>query len=110
MYVVDSGYQTALIRAITAVPAHAIFGITMGYYFGIAHMYTEIRAENLRKAILVPIVLHGIYDFILMVEVGWLLALFVPYVIFLYVGGVKKMKILSDASIHKPPDEEEALV
>ena len=36
LYVIDGGMQTALIRAITAVPAHAIFGIAMGYYLGIA--------------------------------------------------------------------------
>ncbi len=106
LYVTDNGFQTALVRALTAVPAHAIFGVTMGYYFGIAHMYAEIRTENLRKAILIPIALHGIYDFILMVEVGWLLSLFVPYVIYLYIGGMKKMKILSDSSIYKPPVEE----
>ncbi len=107
MYVMDSGFHTAIVRAITAVPAHAIFGVTMGYYFGIAHMYTEIRVENLRKAVLFPILLHGLYDFILMVEIGWLLMLFVPYVIYLYVAGMKKMKVLSDTSIYKPPVKED---
>ncbi len=107
MYVMDGGYQTAVVRAITAVPAHALFGVTMGYYLGIARMYSEIRTENLRKALLIPILLHGIYDFILMVEVDWLLALFIPYVIYLYVVGARKMRILSDASIFKPLDGEE---
>ena len=107
LYVMDSGFHTAIIRAITAVPAHAIFGITMGYYFGIAHMYTEIRKENLIKAVFFPILLHGVYDFILMVEISWLLIFFVPYVIYLYVTGIKKMKVLSDASIYKPLGEED---
>lgn len=107
LYVLDGGYHTAIVRAITAVPAHALFGITMGYYLGIARMYSELRKEYLRKAILIPIVLHGIYDFILMVEVGWLLMLFIPYVIYLYVMGIKKIRILSNASVFKPLDEEE---
>jgi len=106
LYVMDGGLQTAMIRAITAVPAHAIFGISMGYYLGIAHMYDELRKPYIRKAILVPILLHGIYDFILMVEIDWLLILFVPYVIVLYVLGMKKIKVLSDTSIFKPPAEE----
>jgi RsiW-degrading membrane proteinase PrsW (M82 family) len=106
LYVMDGGFQTAIIRAITAVPAHAIFGITMGYYLGIAHMYEELRKSYLLKAILIPILLHGLYDFILMVEIGWLLLLFVPFVIGLYVLGMKKIKVLSDASIFKPPAEE----
>lgn len=107
LYVMDGGMQTALIRALTAVPAHAIFGIIMGYYLGIAHMYKELQRSYLVKALVVPILLHGIYDFILMVEVGWLLLLFIPYVIALYIMGMKKMKILSDSSVFKPLDEEE---
>ncbi len=107
MYVTDGGMQTALMRALTAVPAHALFGVTMGYYMGIARMYDELRKPYLWKAILVPILLHGIYDFILMVEVGWLLTFFVPYVIVLYVLGMKKLKVLSNASIFKPLEGEE---
>jgi RsiW-degrading membrane proteinase PrsW (M82 family) len=106
LFVMEGGLQTAMTRAITAVPAHAIFGITMGYYLGIAHMYDELRKPYLRKAILIPILLHGVYDFILMVEIDWLLFLFVPYVIVLYVMGMKKIKVLSDTSIFKPPAEE----
>ena len=102
MYVLDGGYHTAIVRAITAVPAHALFGITMGYYFGIAHMYSELRKSYLLRALLIPIVLHGIYDFILMVEVDWLLTIFIIYVVYLYVTGIKKLKTLSDASIFKP--------
>ena len=107
LYVMDGGMQTALTRALTAVPAHAIFGITMGYYLGIARMYKELKGPYLARALLVPILLHGIYDFILMVEVGWLLLLFIPYVIILYIMGMKKMKEHSDTSIFKPLEEEE---
>lgn len=106
LYVTQSGYQTALVRALTAVPAHALFGVAMGYYLGIARMYEELRSGYLSRAILVPVVLHGIYDFILMVEIGWLLMLFIPYVIYLYLAGMRKIRILSDASIFKPPEEE----
>lgn len=102
MYVLDGGFHTAIVRAITAVPAHALFGITMGYYFGIAHMYSELRKSYLLRALLIPIVLHGIYDFILMLEVDWLLTLFIGYVVYLYIAGIKKLKVLSDASIFKP--------
>ena len=107
LYVMDGGMQTAMTRALTAVPAHAIFGITMGYYLGIARMYKELKGPYLARALLVPILLHGIYDFILMVEVGWLLLLFIPYVIILYIMGMKKMKEHSDTSVFKPLEEEE---
>jgi len=105
MYVMEGGLQTAAIRALTAVPAHAIFGVTMGYYLGIAHMYEELKKEYLLRAIAIPVLLHGIYDFILMVEIGWLLILFIPYLVLLYIMGIKKMKTLSNASVFKPVDE-----
>lgn len=104
MYVMEGGMQTAALRALTAVPAHAIFGVTMGYYLGIAHMYEELRKKYLTRAIALPILLHGIYDFILMVEVGWLLLLFAPFMVWLYIMGMKKMKVLSNASVFKPED------
>ncbi|TFH26864.1 MAG: PrsW family intramembrane metalloprotease [Bacteroidia bacterium] len=104
MYVMDGGLQTAAIRALTAVPAHAIFGVSMGYYLGIAHMYEELRKQYLLRAIAIPVLLHGIYDFFLMAEIGWLLILFIPYVVWLYVMGIKKMKVLSDASVFKPEE------
>jgi RsiW-degrading membrane proteinase PrsW (M82 family) len=104
--VLQNGYQTAMVRALTAVPAHALFGVTMGYYLGIARMYEELRSSYLSKAVLIPVILHGIYDFILMVQIGWLLMLFIPYVVYLYMAGMKKMKILSETSIFKPPEEE----
>ena len=107
MYVMDGGFETAALRALTAVPAHAIFGITMGYFFGIARRYEELRKGFMRRALLIPIVIHGIYDFILMVGIPWLLTLFIPYVIYLYIAGGKKLKILSEASIFKPKLSEE---
>jgi len=102
MYVMDGGLEVAAVRAITAVPAHAIFGITMGYFFGIARRYEELRKVYMRRALWVPILLHGIYDFILMVGIPWLLALFIPYVIYLYIDGGRKLKILSEASVFNP--------
>lgn len=101
MYVVNSGMQTALMRAWTAVPIHAILGVTMGYYFGIAHMYPEIRRTFLLRSISVPVLLHGFYDFILMSGLPWLLSLFLPFVIYMYYSGLKRMKIISDASIFR---------
>lgn len=101
LYVSSGGMETAISRAWSAVPAHAIFGVTMGYFFGIAHMYPSLRKSYLRKALMIPILLHGIYDFILMAGIPWLLSLFLPFVIYLYYSGLKRMKTLSDASVFK---------
>jgi len=101
MYVAGGGMDVAFTRAITAVPAHALFGIRMGYYFGIAHMYEELRSSHLKLAFIYPLVLHGIYDFILMTGFNWLWLVFVPYLVYLYFEGFKKMKIISDTSIFR---------
>ncbi len=36
LYVADGGLETAFLRMFTAVPAHAVFGVAMGYWVGLA--------------------------------------------------------------------------
>jgi len=101
MYVLESGFNTGLMRAFTAVPAHAIFGVTMGYYFGMARFYHKREKELKFKALWVPMLLHGIYDFILMTGIAWLFVVFAGFVIYLYFTGHKKMKALSVQSYYR---------
>lgn len=101
MYVSRGGMEVALTRAITAVPAHALFGVRMGYFFGIARMYPELKKQYLRLAFFYPFLLHGFYDFILMAQLEWLLIVFIPYMIMLYFIGFRKMKITSDSSVFR---------
>ncbi|WP_319272581.1 PrsW family glutamic-type intramembrane protease [uncultured Draconibacterium sp.] len=100
LYVMDGGLSTGIMRAITAVPAHAIFGITMGFYFGLAKFYEKQRQSLKQKALLFPILLHGIYDFILFTEIGWLTIVFVGFVVYLYISGLKRLRELSKQSIY----------
>jgi len=53
------------------------------------------------KALVYPILLHGIYDFILMSEIVWLTGVFFLFVVFLYFFGLKRVKHLSNQSIYK---------
>lgn len=107
LYVTGGGIEVGLIRAITAVPAHALFGVTMGYYFGIARMYIELRKKYIWLAFLVPFVLHGIYDFLLMSNLPILLLAFIPFMLYLYFAGFRKIKVTSNSSIYKDLDIEE---
>ncbi len=66
-YVLDGGIQTAVVRAITAVPAHATFGILMGYYMGIAKFSNKRAYYNILGLIL-AILFHGTYDFFLFID------------------------------------------
>jgi RsiW-degrading membrane proteinase PrsW (M82 family) len=68
MYVYQSSnaYSVAWLRAFTAVPAHATFAIAMGYFTGLAKFNKEKRFSYLMKGLVVAIIMHGFYDFLLM--------------------------------------------
>lgn len=100
-YIIQYGENTGYIRALASVPAHALFGVTMGYYFGLAKFYIGQRKLLLLRAILYPIILHGVFDFILMLGNYRLFLAFIPYVIFLYIDGFRRMRNLSRRSIFR---------
>ena len=62
-YVLMYGLGTAAVRAVTAVPGHACFGVFMGAFYGLAERYDnfgdEYRSRRCRRlAVLVPVLLH----------------------------------------------------
>jgi len=72
-YVVMYGFGTALVRAVTAVPGHACFGVFMGAWYGLAKAH-ESKGNAAysricrRLAVVCPALLHGLYDFIATVD------------------------------------------
>ena len=66
-YVIDGGIPTAILRAFTAVPAHATFGILMGYFMGKAKFSNNRIKLNL-MGLGLAILFHGAYDFFLFIE------------------------------------------
>lgn len=100
-YVLESGMGTGILRALTAVPAHALFGVAMGFYFGLAKFNEGKQAYYMFLAMFVPFILHGLYDFFLMSENDFLLLTFIPFILVLWYIGFKKMKSHSDKSVFK---------
>ena len=95
MYVLGpatGGLHTAIGRAIFSVPGHALFGVTMGYELGLAKFCTKIPKVYFRRALIMPILFHGLYDFILLANSQILMIFFVPFIIFLWIRGFKNMK------------------
>lgn len=82
-------------RAILSVPAHMLFAVTMGYYLSLAKFAStpEEHSRFLRKSLSVPVILHGIFDFILMSEMVLLMLLFIPFVIYMWVTNLKKLNV-----------------
>ncbi|MEA5026121.1 Protease PrsW [bioreactor metagenome] len=99
MYVNAYGTGTALLRAVTAVPAHTIFAVTMGYYLGLSKAMPQKRLGYQILALAVPILLHGIYDFILFLSFDWIMIVFGIYAFYLY----KKAFRLINETYQIPP-------
>ncbi|MCR4647420.1 MAG: PrsW family intramembrane metalloprotease [Oscillospiraceae bacterium] len=96
------GVPTAIMRAITAVPGHCIFGIFMGYFYGLAKKaefwgYTGKKNRNLFLACAAPILVHGFYDFTLTVGTwGALLLFLVFYLTCLVVAFIRIRKMAGE--------------
>ncbi len=67
LYVFQGGFEVALLRAFTAIPAHATFGVIMGYYMGKAKFSKNKIKWNL-IGLCSAILLHGTYDFFLFIN------------------------------------------
>ena len=63
LYVFQYGIETGILRMFTAVPAHAMFGVLMGYFLGRAK-FTHHQGFALSVlALLAATVFHGSYDY-----------------------------------------------
>ena len=101
LYVFSGGYSVGIVRALTAVPAHALFGVVIGYYFGLAKFYPKFRGVYLILAFFLPFVFHGLYDFLLMANSTFFLSIFIPLFIYFWIIGFRKISIASDASVFR---------
>ena len=67
--------------------------ITMGYYISKYKFAKEDDKKNkyLTYAIIMPILLHGVFDFILMIGYRWAIIVFIVYIIFLWKINLDKL-------------------
>lgn len=101
-YVLSTGFSIALLRSVTAVPAHAMFGVAMGYYLGIAKFVRQpYKSRYFLRGLIVPVILHGIYDFILLSQRYYIMSVFVIYMIYLWKRGIRNVKELVECSPYK---------
>ena len=96
----NNSISVGISRALLAVPGHACDSIFMGYYLSIAkqaHIIGNKDQENLNKikSILVPTLLHGIYDFCLFINMDEFIYVFFTFIIYLYISSLNKIKQLS---------------
>jgi RsiW-degrading membrane proteinase PrsW (M82 family) len=99
-YVAYYGLSTALVRAVTAVPGHACFGVFMGTWYGMAKRREGAGdvdgAKRMRvRALLVPAVLHGFYDFVATYNSDVMNIVFLVFVILMFITAWRLVKHVS---------------
>ncbi len=107
LYLLAYGFEIeyALLRAILPVSSHAVFGVIMGYYFGKSKFAdVETKTKFILASFFVPFILHGLYDFILLLQNSAIFFI-IPFMIFIWFFALKKVKeIKHEALIEKSLD------
>jgi RsiW-degrading membrane proteinase PrsW (M82 family) len=85
-YVFEHGLGVGILRAFTAIPAHATFAAVMGYFLGKAKFNGNFIGNTI-FGILGAVLLHGFYDYFLfinnipLIQLGALLSLIIGIVL-----------------------------
>ena len=67
-YVFTHGYTTAIVRMFLSVPAHATFGVMMGYFIGKAKFDSANSFRYLFLGLLLAVFFHGTFDFFIFLQ------------------------------------------
>ena len=89
----DLSFELGITRGFISIPSHVMFAITMGYHISKYKFAKEDNGKNkyLIYAIIIPILLHGVFDFILMIGDRWAIIVFIVYIIFLWKINLDKL-------------------
>lgn len=104
LYVAQGGPQVALVRGLLSVPGHALFAAPMGYYIGRARFSknTDKARVYLKRALIIPVLLHGIYDLLLSTQHTVLAMGVVPLSLGMWVMALKQIKLAELRSPFRP--------
>ena len=96
LYIMQSNILVALFRAVTAVPGHSFNAVFIGYYLALAKKSKINKDGNYLKymllSIIVPTIMHGIYDYLALSGEAIFVLLFLVFVIWMYIHVIKKIK------------------
>lgn len=95
--------NVALLRSISSIPGHACNAIFMGYYLSLAkqfHYKKDLKRESksIRLSLIIPTILHGIYDMCLLLNSAMFIYVFLFFVIGLYIISIKKLKEVAESN------------
>ncbi|MBT8253774.1 MAG: PrsW family intramembrane metalloprotease [Flavobacteriaceae bacterium] len=110
IYVINGDGGTAILRMFTAVPAHAVFAIIMGFYLGEAQLEEKPSTLYASIGLIAATLMHGIYDYFLFLSfvpglwIGAIVSLILGYFI-----SRKAIELHQDASPFKIDKEDEEI-
>ena len=67
LYVFQGGIGTGIVRGLLSVPGHFLFAIIMGYFLSLAKFDEKKRASYLLASLFIPVLVHGLFDWMLMI-------------------------------------------
>ena len=91
-YVFEYGFQTGVVRALLSVPGHFLFGVVMGYFLSLAKFHPGKRSRLLLSGLLLSMLAHGLFDWLLMVASVLPIVGGIIYIVFLW-GDIKLWKL-----------------
>lgn len=113
LYVLRYGFYNAILRAVLSVPGHMFFGVMMGYCYSHYIIYKKAFSieTKLKKSgyignekerfkyskfrtytLLIPVLIHGMYDFCCTIDSLFFTVLFLAFIVFLYYYCFRKIK------------------
>lgn len=99
LYVYEGGLRIALLRGLVAVPTHVSVAIFMGYYLSLSKIadlnHYPSRIKYLLLSVLVPTILHGIYDYLIYSSNYLCVYLYYLFIIVLYYRAHQKVMLSS---------------
>ena len=86
-FVLQGNASLAILRMFSAVPAHFVFAVIMGYYLGKAKTNKKFKLFNILLSLIIPILFHAFYDYFLFLDfipgiwIGGFVTLFIAFLV-----------------------------
>lgn len=89
------------LRALLPVSAHALFAVIMGHYFGKARFSPESERKYLALALGLPVLWHGVYDYLVIKMDELRVWLVIPLMALLWVRGIRHINKANERSPYR---------
>lgn len=91
-YIWQLGPDVLVLRLVFATPAHVLFSLHWGYALGIARFQKKGEIWTVVKGVVLSVILHGAYNSIAVMSLGFALVSLIPLMIFMIWFGAKRIK------------------